>query len=217
MVARSRWAGVVVAGVGRWSSAGSRGGRARWSSGPPVDGARRRTTRPAARRGMGRVRRRRPAIGAMPAVGSVGRRVAADVAAGLARRRPRRGCRGRAGRPTGSGPPAQARSRSTDSPAVTATGTMFCAASTSGTSSSAASRQHALISAPVQSRSAGRRWPGSRPNLLEVHPPDRLLLGRPGQVEEEHRVEPLGPRELRRQPARCRWRCRRRTRRSRGR
>ena len=62
-------------------------------------------------------------------------------------------------------PAAQFRRRSTDSPAVTATGTMFCAASISGTSSSAARRQQALISAPVKSRSLGCRWAGSSPNL----------------------------------------------------
>src|SRR6185312_611971 len=60
-------------------------------------------------------------------------------------------------------PAAQLRNRSTASPAVTATGTMFSAASTRGTSSSAARRQHALTSAGVQSRSRGVGWPGSRP------------------------------------------------------
>ena len=70
---------------------------------------------------------------------------------------------------------------------------MFCAASTSGTSSNAASRQHALISAPVQSRSLRPALAGVEAEPLAVHPPDRLLLPRPGQVEEERRVEPLGP------------------------
>ena len=60
---------------------------------------------------------------------------------------------------------AQVRSRSTDSPAVTATGTMFAAASTSGMSSNAARRQHERISAPVKSRSLGRFWLASSPNL----------------------------------------------------
>jgi len=42
------------------------------------------------------------------------------------------------------------------SPAVTATGTTFCAAWIKGTSSSDASLQHDLISAPVQLVSSGR-------------------------------------------------------------
>jgi len=50
---------------------------------------------------------------------------------------------------------AQLRNRSTDSAAVTATGTTFCAASINGTSNRAARRQHDLISAPVQTASAG--------------------------------------------------------------
>src|SRR4051812_2185102 len=55
-------------------------------------------------------------------------------------------------------PLAQFRSRSTDSAAVTATGTTCWAASASEMSSSAANRQHDLISAPVQSVSLGLAW-----------------------------------------------------------
>ena len=46
---------------------------------------------------------------------------------------------------------------------MTATGTMFVAASFSGTSSNAARRQQARISAPVKSRSLGFRCEGSSP------------------------------------------------------
>ena len=100
---------------------------------------------------------------------------------------------------SGQAPPAaHCRSRSTDSPAVTATGTMFCAASTSGTSSRAASRQHDLISAPgpvavLRATLAGRGRTSGGTSA-------RSLAARAArQVEEEHAVEPLGSRELRRQ------------------
>ena len=53
-------------------------------------------------------------------------------------------------------PEAHWRNPSILSPAVTATGTTFCAAWISGTSSSDASLQHDLISAPVQLVSSGR-------------------------------------------------------------
>ncbi len=52
------------------------------------------------------------------------------------------------------------------SAAVAATGTTFCADWTSGTSSSADNRQQALISAPVQFASSGRRWSRSISNWL---------------------------------------------------
>src|SRR4051794_10545632 len=55
-------------------------------------------------------------------------------------------------------PLAQFRSRSTDSAAVTATGTTCWAASVREMSSRAARRQHDLISAPVQSASFGFAW-----------------------------------------------------------
>src|SRR3712207_1390096 len=55
-------------------------------------------------------------------------------------------------------PDAHDRSFSTDSAAVTATGTTCLAASVSDVSSNAASRQHDLISAPVQSWSLGLLW-----------------------------------------------------------
>ncbi len=63
-------------------------------------------------------------------------------------------------------PLAQLRSRSTDSPAVTATGTTFWAACTKGRSKSAASRQQARISAPVHCSSLGSRWLASSLNCL---------------------------------------------------
>ena len=63
--------------------------------------------------------------------------------------------RSRAGPPHKQRPEAHCRSFSTDSAAVRATGTTFWAAAVSGTSSSAANRQQALISAPVQSASSG--------------------------------------------------------------
>ena len=50
------------------------------------------------------------------------------------------------------------RRRSTDSAAVTATGTTLWAASANGRSSSLASRQQVSISAPVQPSSLGRGW-----------------------------------------------------------
>ena len=53
-------------------------------------------------------------------------------------------------------PLAQVRSRSTDSAAVVATGTTLRAAWVNGTSSKAANRQQARISAPVQALSSGR-------------------------------------------------------------
>ena len=46
----------------------------------------------------------------------------------------------------------------------------------------------------------GRRCAGSRPNLPRYIRQIASFSRRPGQVEEEHGVEPLGPRELRRQP-----------------
>src|SRR3954470_19626405 len=55
-------------------------------------------------------------------------------------------------------PEAHVRNRSTDSDAVTATGTTCFAASLRETSSSAANLQHDLISAPVQSTSLGLLW-----------------------------------------------------------
>ena len=95
-------------------------------------------------------------------------------------------------------PLAQVRSRSIASAAVTATGTICWAASSSGMSSSAASRQHDRISAPVQLSSAGCFWFAAMPNCAGTSPrsPSRPLGG---QVEEEDPVEPLGPGELRRQ------------------
>jgi hypothetical protein len=62
-------------------------------------------------------------------------------------------------------PLAQVRSFCTDSAAVTATGTTFCAACTSGTSKSAARRQQERTSAPVHWSSGGNFWLASRPNL----------------------------------------------------
>ncbi len=52
-------------------------------------------------------------------------------------------------------PEAHDRNRSTDSAALTATGTTFWAAAVSGKSSNAANRQHARISAPVHWPSLG--------------------------------------------------------------
>ena len=59
-------------------------------------------------------------------------------------------------------PPAQSRKRLTDSPAVTATGTTFFAASSNDTSNNAANRQQLRISAPVQSFVFGFGLDGKR-------------------------------------------------------
>jgi hypothetical protein len=72
-------------------------------------------------------------------------------------------------------PEAHWRNPSILSPAVTATGTTFCAAWTSGTSKSDASLQHDLISAPVQLVSSGRACfafshVSSEPNTRAVTP-----------------------------------------------
>ena len=96
-------------------------------------------------------------------------------------------------------PAAQFRSRSTASPAVTATGTMFVPASERGMSSKAESRQQDRISAPVQSRSCGFRWSRIQPELPDVDLPDRLAFTRAWQVKKEHAVEALGSRQLGRQ------------------
>src|SRR6516225_1601118 len=93
-------------------------------------------------------------------------------------------------------PPAQVRSRSTCSTAVTATGTTCWAASASGTSRSAASRQQLFGAGPV---GVGRPGLARRDaEMFAVHLPDQALLDRTRQVEEEQAVEPLGPAELRR-------------------
>ena len=91
------------------------------------------------------------------------------------------------------------RRRATDSDDVTATGTTFSAAWINETSSSAANRQHDLISAPVHWSSTGFDWLKIQPEVTEVQSPDRVLLFATGQIDEEHAVKPFGPTELRRQ------------------
>ena len=132
------------------------------------------------------------AIADRSVAGSVGRRVAADVAAGLGRRVRWPGCRGRGGRPTGSGRRPSCRSRSTDSPAVTATGTMLLRRLDQRDVEQGRQPAARLDLGRRSSRGRwGGGWAGSRPNFSQVHPPDRLLLRRTGQVEEERAVEPL--------------------------
>ena len=88
-------------------------------------------------------------------------------------------------------PDAHWRSRSTDSAAVTATGTTFWAAAVSGKSRSAAKRQQALTSAPVHWSSLGRCLFGVQLEHPQIDVPDGILLLATGQVQEEYAVEPL--------------------------
>ena len=148
---------------------------------------------------------------------SVRGRVAADVAARLDRRFRWPGCRGRAGRPTGSArrptgaaarptrPPSPPRARRCRPPRPAG-----CRAAPPAGSRSGSRRR--------SSRGpAGRRWAGSRPNRSRYIRQIGSFSAAPGQVEEVDRVEPLGPARTPAGAWRCRCRCRRRRRRTRGR
>ena len=109
---------------------------------------------------------------------SVGRRVAADVAAGLAGDVVAAGVEaGPVGRQAAAAGPAAGAARPTRPPSRRP-GRCSAPPRPAGRRASAASRQQDLISAPVQSRSRGPALVGVEAEPLEVHPPDRLLLAR---------------------------------------
>ena len=201
MVERSRWAGVVVVAGGRRRGRGSR-----WSSrvvigllGVRGDGP----IRPIARKGVLDLRRSRSvriATGVGRPPGSVGRRVARGRCGrawcGVRAPGVEAGPVGRQAPPGGPG-----RSRSTDSPAVTATGTMFRGRLDQRDVEQG--RQPAarpdLGGRPVAVLRAGAGPGRGRTAARYIRQIASFSAG-PGRSRKNVRVEPLAPRELRREP-----------------